>query len=59
MNWVRRTGTKVWGLSPEDRVSGFDVDLPTVSTCFALPGAVTYFASGGLGRASVTMVANG
>jgi hypothetical protein len=50
MNWVRRTGIKVWGLSPKDRASGFDVDLATVSTCFALPGAVTYFESGGLGR---------
>jgi hypothetical protein len=53
MNWVRRTGTKVWGPSPEDRVAGFDVDLHTVSTCFALPGAVAYFESGGLGRESV------
>lgn len=40
MGWVRRSGTRVWGLKPEHQRSDFDIRRTDVTTVYALPDAL-------------------
>jgi hypothetical protein len=46
MNWVRRKGTKVWGLEQHDVRADLDIRRTTVSTVYALPGALAALEGG-------------
>lgn len=46
MNWVRRKGTKVWGLERTSIRPDLDIRLSTVSTVYALPDALATLESG-------------
>jgi len=46
MNWVKRRGTKVWGPEAASIRPDLDIRLSTVSTVFALPGALQALESG-------------
>lgn len=48
--WVRRNGTRVWGLSAAHRRADLDVQLATVSAVYALPDALRLLEAGGSGR---------
>jgi len=50
MGWVRRKGTKVWGLEAGDTRPDLDIDLPHISTVYALPAAVAGLGQGVPGR---------
>lgn len=50
MGWVRRRGTKVWGLQRHDVRPDLDIRLPFVSTTYALPGALEALEAGVPGR---------
>jgi hypothetical protein len=50
MGWVRRNGTKVWGLERERIRPEFDIELPHVSTVYALPEALAALGRGIPGR---------
>ncbi len=50
MSWVRRRGTKVWGLEQAEVRPDLDIDLPIVSTIFALPGALDRLHNGARAR---------
>ncbi|GAA1475648.1 hypothetical protein GCM10009623_00940 [Nocardioides aestuarii] len=49
MNWVRRRGTKVWGLEAQAVRPDLDVRRPDVTTVFALPDALAVLEGGGTG----------
>lgn len=40
LSWVRRRGTKVWGLERGSLRPNLDIDLSHVSAVYALPGAL-------------------
>ncbi|QGN57493.1 hypothetical protein [Nostocoides sp. HKS02] len=46
MSWVRRRGTKVWGLEKTSIRPDLDIRLSTVSTVYALPDALAALKSG-------------
>jgi len=50
MGWVRRRGTKVWGLQRRDVRPDMDIALAFVSTTYALPGALAALEVGTPGR---------
>ena len=52
MSWIRRDGTRVWGLEGIQRRPDLDIDLSFISTVFALPGALQALESGTPGRDS-------
>jgi hypothetical protein len=52
MSWIRRNGTRVWGLKGRQTRPGLDIDLSFISTVFALPGALQALESGTPGRNS-------
>lgn len=52
MSWIRRNGTRVWGLEGIQTRPDLDIDLSFISTVFALPGALQAMESGTPGRDS-------
>lgn len=48
--WVRRRGTQVWGLDRSNVRPDLDIEWGPVSSIYALPGALRFLESGGLGR---------
>ncbi len=46
MNWVRRKGTRVWGLEPLRQRSDLDLRRTDVTTVYALPDALRSLESG-------------
>lgn len=46
MSWVRRRGTRVWGLEPEHQRSDLDLRRTDVTTVYALPDALRSLESG-------------
>jgi hypothetical protein len=50
MGWVRRRGTKVWGLQRHDVRPDLDIGLSFVNTTYALPGALAALEAGVPGR---------
>lgn len=50
MSWIRRNGTRVWGLEGRHMRPDLDIDLNFISTVFALPGALQELESGTPGR---------
>ena len=52
MSWIRRNGTRVWGLEGRQTRPDLDIDLSFISTVFALPGALQALESGTPGRNS-------
>jgi hypothetical protein len=50
MGWVRRKGTRVWGLERHEVRPDLDIDLNFVNNVYALPGALLVLQSGALGR---------
>jgi hypothetical protein len=50
MGWVRRKGTKVWGLAGTQLGTDLDIQLPYVNTVYALPGALLALSHGVRGR---------
>lgn len=52
MSWIRRNGTRVWGLEGRQVRPDLDIDLRFISTVFALPGALQAMESGTPGRDS-------
>src|SRR5665647_1706852 len=40
MGWVRRKGTRVWGLERHEVRPDLDIDLSFVNSVYALPGAL-------------------
>lgn len=48
-NWVRRKGTKVWGLGTTSIRPDLDIRLTTVTTVYALPDALASLESGAFG----------
>ncbi|MGK3647936.1 hypothetical protein [Pseudarthrobacter enclensis] len=51
-SWIRRNGTRVWGLEGIQTRPDLDIDLSFISTVFALPGALQALESGTPGRDS-------
>jgi len=49
MNWVRRKGTKVWGLQAQGVRPDLDVRRTDVTTVFALPDALVALEGGATG----------
>lgn len=49
MSWIRRHGTKVWGLEMADVRPDLDIRVPTVSAIYALPGALRLLEDGATG----------
>jgi len=52
MSWIRRNGTRVWGLEGRQARPDLDIDLSFISTVFALPDALQAMESGTPGRDS-------
>lgn len=52
MSWIRRHGTRVWGLEGRQARPDLDIDLSFISTVFALPHALQAMESGTPGRDS-------
>ncbi|KQQ81459.1 hypothetical protein [Arthrobacter sp. Leaf137] len=52
MSWIRRNGTRVWGLEGSQTRPDLDIDLNFISTVFALPNALQAMESGTPGRNS-------
>jgi hypothetical protein len=52
MSWIRRNGTRVWGLEGHQTRPDLDIDLSFISTVFALPRALHALESGTPGRNS-------
>ena len=52
MSWIRRNGTRVWGLEGIQTRPDLDIDLSFISKVFALPGALQALESGTPGRDS-------
>lgn len=50
MAWVRGNGTKVWGLERERIRPAFNIELPHVSTVYAMPNALAALERGIPGR---------
>ena len=50
MGWVRRKGTRVWGLERHEVRPDLDIDLGFVSNVYALPEALIVLQNGALGR---------
>ncbi|WP_133247064.1 hypothetical protein [Pseudarthrobacter sp. AG30] len=50
MSWIRRNGTRVWGLEWRQTRPDLDIDLSFISTVIALPGALQALESGTPGR---------
>ena len=50
MGWIRRKGTKVWGLEPSDLRADLDIQFPFVNAVYALPGALSALERGTPGR---------
>jgi hypothetical protein len=50
MNWVRRRGTKVWGLQAHDIRPDLNLRRTDVTTVFALPDALAALESGATGN---------
>jgi hypothetical protein len=50
MGWVRRNGTRVWGLERHDVRPDLDIDLCIVNNVYALPEALIVLQNGALGR---------
>jgi hypothetical protein len=50
MGWIRRKGTRVWGLQQHSERPDLDISLPIVSTIYALPDALTALQAGAPGR---------
>jgi hypothetical protein len=50
MGWIRRRGTRVWGLERDAVRPDIDVDLPIVNNVYAMPGALVMLESGGKAR---------
>lgn len=50
MGWVRRKGTRVWGLKPEHQRSDLDLRRRDVTTVYALPDALKSLEGGTPGR---------
>jgi hypothetical protein len=48
MSWVRRKGTKVWGLETHDIRPDLDLRRTDATTVFALPGALSALERGGM-----------
>ncbi len=46
MSWVRRTGTKVWGLEKAAARPDLDIELSFLNTVVALPGALAALEGG-------------
>ncbi|MBU2698204.1 hypothetical protein [Pimelobacter sp. 30-1] len=51
MGWVRRRGTKVWGLERHGIRPDLDIRLAIVSNVYAMPGALAALEHGGYGTA--------
>ncbi|WP_152642653.1 hypothetical protein [Pseudarthrobacter chlorophenolicus] len=52
MSWIRRKGTRVWGLEGRQMRPDLNIDLSFINTVFALPGALQSLESGTPGRNS-------
>jgi hypothetical protein len=52
MGWVRRRGTKVWGLQRRNVRPDLDIAMAFVSTIYALPDALAALEAGVPGRSS-------
>lgn len=52
MSWIRRNGTRVWGLEGSQTRPDLDIGLNFISTVFALPNALQAMESGTPGRNS-------
>jgi len=50
MGWIRRRGTRVWGLERDAVRPDIDVNLPIVNNVYAMPGALAMLESGGTAR---------
>ncbi|MBT2551546.1 hypothetical protein [Arthrobacter sp. ISL-5] len=50
MSWIRRKGTRVWGLEGRQARPDLDINLSFISTVFALPGALQALELGTPGR---------
>ncbi len=50
MGWVRRRGTRVWGLDRGAAYPGLDVSVSDLTTCYALPHAHALLIGDGRGR---------
>jgi hypothetical protein len=50
MGWVRRKGTRVWGLERDQVRPDLDIDLNFVNNVYALPEALIVLQNGALGR---------
>jgi hypothetical protein len=50
MGWVRRKGTRVWGLERDEVRPDLDIDLHFVNNVYALPEALIVLQNGALGR---------
>lgn len=50
MGWVRRRGTRVWGLERHAVREDLDIELSYVNNVYALPGALKLLESGGSAR---------
>ena len=50
IGWVRRRGTKVWGLERHEVRADLDVQLSFVNNVYALPGALSALEGGASGR---------
>lgn len=50
MGWVRRNGTRVWGLERHEVRPDLDIDLSFVNNVYALPEALIVLQNGALGR---------
>lgn len=48
--WIRRRGTRVWGLERTHLHPDLDIDLPYVSAVYALPEALSALGRGVPGR---------
>ena len=50
MGWVRRNGTRVWGLERHEVCPDLDIELSIVNNVYALPEALIVLQNGALGR---------
>lgn len=50
MGWVRRNGTRVWGLERHEVRPDLDIDLSFVNNVYALPEALIVLQNGAIGR---------
>lgn len=50
LGWVRRAGTRVWGLEQASLRPDLDLQLSILNGVYALPGALAALESGTIGR---------